>query len=181
MINLLPPEVKAQVLFSRRNAKLIGYVWLLSFTVLLCGGLFGYSFYHSHAALQAATKEITAKQIQIDEYKDVEAKSKAINDRVTAIKAISASQSHFSMLLDELAHYTPKTVVIQAITLTGDDKKSVRISATADSKASIASFRNALETAPRISGADIESITYNETDKYYATSIAIGFKPGKAK
>lgn len=181
MINLLPPDVKQQVAYSRLNARLFGYVWLLVLTVLICGGLYGYSYYHTHRALSAASLDIANKQKQIDQFKDIEVRAKAVNDRVTAIKNISASQSHFSMLLNELARYTPKTVVIQALTLTGDDKKSVRITATADSKASIASFRDALETAPRISGADIENISYNDTDKSYTTSIAIGFKPGKAK
>ncbi len=181
MINLLPPDLKNQIGFSKRNAKLQVYVWLLGLSVLVCGGLFGYSYYHAHQALLAAQKDIAAKQQQIDTYKDIEAKAKAINERVTAIKSISASQSHFSLLLAELARYTPRTVIIQALTLTGDDKKSVRIQATADSKASIASFRDALETAPRISGADIENISYNDTEKTYSTSIAIGFKPGQAK
>lgn len=181
MINLLPGDVKEQVVYSKRNKELVRYLWLTILTVLVCGGLLGYAYWSVTAQTSAANKLLAARQAEVSKYKSLEKDAKEVNARITAIKTIQANQSHFSLLLEDLAKVTPTSVVISGISLTGDDKKPVRISATTSVFSSIASFRDALEQkAPRISGADIETIGRDEKGNY-SFGISIGFKPGQAR
>lgn len=181
MINLLPPDIKEQIHYSKRNGATINYLIILTLGFIISGGLIGYSYLSLDKSLSKAKLDLASKQAKVAEFKDLEANAKQVNARISAIKSISAGQSRFSSILDDLARYTPKSVIISSITLTGDDKKPVRIVATGDSYASIASLRDALATVPRISGVDIENITYSENDKIYNSSVVIGFLPGKAK
>ncbi len=181
MINLLPGDVKEQVNYSKRNQALVSYVWLTAMTIIICGGLLGYAYLSVRNQTASARALLATQQTEVSKYKSLEKDAKSVNARVSAIKAIQANQSHFSLLLEDLAKVTPTNVVISSISLTGDDKKPVRIAGTTTSLSAIASFRDALEQkSPRVSGADIENIGRDEKGNYNF-GITIGFRPGQAR
>jgi type II secretory pathway component PulL len=78
-----------------------------------------------------------------------------------------------------LAKVLPKGVSIDSITLTGDDKKPVRVTVTGNSYESILMFREAMVTSPRISGVDLGNI--QSSGGTYSAGVVIGFKPGQAR
>lgn len=179
MINLLPPDINKQIKFGRRNAVLMRYLTLaVVVAVILAAEFIGGQIYVAQR-IKAAEDEVANKNVSLAQYADVEKKVQAVNSRVTSIQAIQKSQSKFSLLLADLAAATPKGVAITSISLTGDDKKPVRVSATATDYATALSFRDSIAKSPRISAADIESIS--NSDKLKTVTVSFTFSAGKAK
>jgi Tfp pilus assembly protein PilN len=175
MINLLPPSIKQELVYSKRNAILVSYLYLLILVGILgVGGLIGAAIYMQK---QTATAEqsLQDKQQQISAYSKLEKTAKTAGDRLTAIETIQKNELQFSKILDNLTAVTPVGVAISAITLTGDTKHPIQITAqTANYQAGLA-FRNALVKSPQISGADIDHVSGNEV------VVIVGMKPEAVK
>lgn len=180
MINLLPPSIKEEIVYAKRNAVVLRYTSLLLIVAVLVGGGFWGSHVYLNQRIAETADSIADKDKIAASYKDVELEAKTLNSRVAAIKAIQDSQPKFSAVLSDLAKAVPRNASITNLTLTGQDSKPVKISATATSYQAAVSFRDALAASPRISGADIDSISGNATEGFNV-DITIGFKPGQAK
>jgi Tfp pilus assembly protein PilN len=180
VINLLPPSLKEQITYAKRNARLIGYLWLIIALATIVGGIFGGSLFLLNNKQAGALATLKERQTVIDSYTKLQADATALNVRLATIKVIQTSQARFSSLLSDLAAYTPKDVFITSINLTGDDKQPVRLSATATSYGSAVALREALAKSPRVSGADIADIS-NPADGVYKVNVIIAFNPGQSK
>jgi Tfp pilus assembly protein PilN len=179
MINLLPSSVKEQMQFARYNRLALRYLRVCIAVVVVLAAVFSASIFFLDQQATTVAHDITEKQKQIDGYApDVKAAKEAA-DRLAAIKGIQTSQTRFSLLLDDIAKVLPKGVSIDSITLTGDDKKPVRISVTGGSYDSMLAFREAMASSSRISGVDLENIT--QAGSIFQSSVVIGFKPGQAR
>jgi Tfp pilus assembly protein PilN len=180
MINLLPPELKIEIAYAKRNAIMVRYIMLtVAIAVVLTGAFIG-SHLYLNQRLSDTAASIASKDTIAASYKTVETEAKTLNSRVAAIKAIQDSQPKFSAVLSDLAKTVPKDVSISGLTLTGIDSTPVTISADAVTYQSAVDFRDALAASPRISGADIGSITGSAAAGFHV-DITIGFKPGEAK
>lgn len=180
MINLLPPQIKAENGYARYNAILVRYIWLLVVVIVAVGLEFGGTELYLAHQRSHFDHEVATKQQQIAGYKGLRDQAKAANARLKAFKGLVSGQARFSDLLDDLASHTPKGVFINAISLTGDTSKAVKISATANSYQSAVSLRDALVTSSRIQNAAIDDIA-NPAPNVYNVDITIAFKAGAAK
>ncbi|HSH31241.1 MAG TPA: PilN domain-containing protein [Candidatus Saccharimonadales bacterium] len=180
MINLLPTDLKTERIYARRNARLARYLWLEAIMILALGGAFAAAHLYLANQTRAAEAQVGQKNQTIASFRDVETKAKILSAQLDTINAIDSSQTKFSLLLVDLARTTPRGTAITNLALTGDDKKPVRISATADNFNAAVSLRQALATSPRISAVDIESLTA-APDQGYKVELSVGFKPGQAK
>lgn len=182
MINLIPPPLKQEHKFARWNTQVVRYLKILVVLVIVMSFAFGSTYVYLTRRIHAIDQDLAAKQTQVDSYASTVTAARALNDRVAAIKAIQATQPKFSLLLDDIAKFSLKGTTISSITLTGDDAKPVQINATAPNYTQAVSLRDALASSPRISGADIVSISGEAGGGgSYAVSIVIGFKPGEAR
>lgn len=181
MINLVPPAFKSELAYSRRNALLIRYLKLLILLILvLAAMLYGGRWYLSQQT-QVVEDRVAQKQASIAAYKDVEAKGVALNKRLTSIAAIQKSQAKFSVLLSDLAQNMPQGTSISTITLTGDDKKPVRLTVRAIDYKTALAFRDSIIKSKRISAADIEDIKKNPESNVYNVTVTFSFNPGQAR
>jgi Tfp pilus assembly protein PilN len=180
MINLLPPSLKEQLRYARYNQLAVRYLRLLTVLVLVLAGIFGASIFFLHQQTDLISRDVTDKHRQITSYDATVKQAKDVADRLTAIKTIQASQTKFSLLLDDLAKVLPKGVSIDSITLTGDDKKPVRVNVTGSSYDAMLSFREALAKSARISGVDLENVNQANQGQFQS-SVVIGFKAGQAR
>ncbi|HSX41466.1 MAG TPA: PilN domain-containing protein [Candidatus Saccharimonadales bacterium] len=179
MINLLPPEAKKQIRFGRRNGILVRYLIIAAAVVVTLTVEFVGAQLYLNQQIKTAQDEAASKNLALSKYKGLEKDVQAVNSRVTSVEKIQSTQAKFSLLLSDLAEATPKGVAITSISLTGDDKKPVRVTATAADYATALSFRDSIAKSPRISAADIESI--QQTDKLKSVTVAFAFNPGKAR
>lgn len=180
MINLLPPSAKSDKAFARRNAILVRYVWVLVFLIVAAGVELGGTELYLARQRKVYDKQIATKQQQIAGFSDLQAQAKSANARLKAFKGLVGNQAKFSELLADLASHTPKGVFINSIALTGNSSTAVQVAATGNSYESVASFRDALVTSPRISEADIQNVS-NPAAGIYNVNITIAFKPGEAR
>ncbi len=179
MINLLPPELKTQITYSHYNRTLLRLIaTALAVMLLLAGSLAG-GYYYLHLQTTHAREELRDKQAQVENYKELQAKTKVINARLASIRAIQKDQAKFSVLLNDLAQYMPQGTAITSITLTGDDKQPIRLTVKAVDYKVALSFRDSIARSKRISAADIESV--KATNPGYAVVVAFAFSPGDAK
>jgi Tfp pilus assembly protein PilN len=180
MINLLPPQIKEQIGFSKRNRTLLNYVVVVGILeLILAGGFVGARIYLNQRT-SAATEANQGTSQEIAKFKDLQTQSKSVNDRLVSVQKIQQTQSKFSQLLSDLAAATPRGVALSSIALTGDDKKPVRVTATAVDYKTALSFRDSIAQSPRISAADIESFSTGDKGQQQIT-ITFAFKPGSAK
>ncbi|GAC1372944.1 MAG: hypothetical protein NVSMB39_7200 [Candidatus Saccharimonadales bacterium] len=180
MINLLPPEQKEQIRFSKLNRMALNYVRILLLVIIVLSGIFGASIYWLSQVTAGVTQDVAQKTATIAQInKTFTPLAKDASDRLAAINYVQATQTRFSAVVADIAKVVPQGVSVDSMTLTGDDKLPVRIAVSANSYSGALAFRNALITSPRIAGADVESISANAGT--YQTSIVIAFKPGQAK
>ncbi|TAK89202.1 hypothetical protein EPO04_03845 [Patescibacteria group bacterium] len=181
MINLLPPAFKSELRYSRYNASLLRY---LKLTILVCLGLaamlYGGRWYLGQQTA-AVEQRVAQKQDSIKKYKEVETKGAALNQRLNSIQTIQKSQAKFSVLLTDLAQYMPQGSSISTITLTGDDKKPVRLTVKAADYKTALAFRDSITKSSRVSAADIESIKKDTESNFYVVTVTFSFNPGKAR
>ena len=185
MINLLPPTIKQEIRFSKRNARLVGYLKLTTFlVVILAGSLFTGRWYLDQQAA-AADKAVTETEAESAKYKQLQDDAKSLNSRLTAIQAIQKSQAKFSILLGDLAQTMPQGTAISSIVLTGDDKKPVKLTVKALDYKTAIGFRDNITKSKRISAADIDQIQLDQPQpgqpQFYTVTVTFSFNPGKAR
>lgn len=183
MINLLPPEVKTAVRYSRYNALVVHYLGLtVMVSLLLAGGLLG-GRYYLNQQIKTAGDQITTTNQQMTTYRNLQAQATTLNTRLAAIQSIQKSQAKFSVLLSDLAQYMPVGTEISSITLTGDDKQPVRLSVRATDYKTALGFRDSITRSHRISAADIEAISAAADGNvtFYTVTVVFAFNPGEAK
>jgi Tfp pilus assembly protein PilN len=180
MINLLPPQIKAQVHYAKRNAKLIGLVRLLVFLAIVCAVGFLAGHWLLDRTMQQTRAAQTDKDREIQAFSGTEAEAKALSERLRSVKLLSNQQTKFSLLLADLARVTPRGAYINTISLTEDSKRPVSINATADSYQTAAGLRDAFASSEHIKAVDIGSIT-NPDPGVYRVELSISFKAEQFK
>lgn len=179
MINLLPASIKSEQRFARLNGRLLHYIWLVAVITAILAVIFGGTIFYLNLSEYQAKQDVSATQTSIHGYDSFNRTAKATSDRLIAIKTIQVAQTHFSLLLQDIAKVLPQGTSLNGITLTGDAAKPVQITVLANSYDNALAFRNALASSPRVAGVDLVSI--NKDDSGYTTSVIIAFKPGAAK
>jgi Tfp pilus assembly protein PilN len=182
MINLLPPGQKEQIRFAKLNRLALRYLWGLVVVVVVLAAVFAGAFYLMEQQTQAASADAASNQQRISELNSTFVpKAKAASDRLTAIKYVQGTQTHFSKVVADIAAVVPQGVSITSMTLTGNPKLPVTIAVTGTTYNSVLAFRNALTTSPRIANADLETITALDSGTLYQANVVVAFKPGEAK
>lgn len=179
MINLLSPTLKEQISYAKRNAVAIKYLKILIFVLAVVLFAFGGAWFYLDQKMVSAKASFADKQTKVASYKKLEEQAKILNDRIAAIKSIQENQPRFSQLLVDIAQAMPKNAALEALNLTGDDKKPIRITASADTYATAVSLRDALAQSPRISAVDLETVGTGANG--VTVTLTIAFKPGQAR
>jgi Tfp pilus assembly protein PilN len=182
MINLLPPEVKQEMRYSRFNAILLRYVRAIAAVCILLAGALIAGRYYLNQKIETATHSLGDTQHQIDGYKQLQADTSQLTARIGSITTVQASQARFSELLTDLAEFMPQGTAINSVTLTGDDAKPVRLVVAALDYKTALSVRDSITRSKRISAADIEQVSNQPTGKAnYQVTVTFVFNPGAAR
>lgn len=176
MINLLPPEVKSQIAFSKRNAKARRLVAVLFLSAGLVGGLVVYTQMTLGQRIRSGEAEIKSLEEGTDT--STQQKVKDINGQLTAIKKLRQSKNHYSAVVRDLASVLPGGTSIQSIALAGDGKPLKLVINAADFEVAT-QVRESLASSQRVAAVDIDSISSGTGG--YSVSVTIAFKPGQDK
>lgn len=184
MINLLPPDIKQEIIYSKRNSVLLHYTVLVGAVMIILAGALMAARLYLNSQIDSVSLQIQEKEAQIAKYKDLESTAKTLNARIVSIQKIQKDQAKFSVLLDDLAKNIPQGTAITSLTLTGNDKAPVQIKVKAVDYKTATSVREGISKSARISAADIESIQGPEgqnSDGTYTVTVSFAFNQGQAK
>lgn len=180
MINLMPPDLKEQIRFAKLNRVALGYARVAVAVVLVLGGIFAWALVQVRQQTNDKSAAVAEKLKEVNSLKaQVLPKAQDASDRLSAIKYVQSTHTRFSLLIADIAKVIPDGVKLNQLQLTGNDKMPVQVTITADQYDEVLAFRNAIITSPRISAADIVTIT--SAGKSFNATIIMGFKPGEAK
>lgn len=183
MINLLPPQVKAEITYSRRNTVMLRYLGMTIIVAIVAAGMFWYGHQLAKDLTGQADERTSSKELTIASFSKLEANAATLNARLTSISTIQKNQAKFSVLLADLAQYMPQGTSVSSITLTGEDNKPVRLTVGATDYKTALSFRDSITRSKRISAADIESINEQTTPGNGAFQVVVTFtfSPGGSR
>lgn len=181
MINILPTEIKQQLYYSKRNAKLVPYLLLGLVLAGLLSGLFLASFWYADRQTSRLNATLSIQRQERQTYQATEDKVKAFQSNLSLIEKLLAEKTTYSQLLKDVAAVLPADSYVNHLTLTGDDSKPLELLVTVDSFNRAAELRNSLIASPRFASADIQSISQNEENDLYSVVIIAAFDKGQAR
>lgn len=179
MINLLPPEYKEQVRYSKYNVVLLRYLLLL----VVAGGLLVSTLWivHRYADNQISDYQDTLAERRqgLEQYSDLKQEVEQLDQRLDTISQLYDQQTRFSTLLEDLAAVLPSGAYINNIVLTGESDQPVQVLISASSFEQAGVIKNALTESPRIDSVDIQNI--DRGDNNYTVNVVMAFSEGGAQ
>ncbi len=159
MINLIPPTIKQERIYGRRNVALFGYsMALLATAVLTASILFGSLLFIGSVKpdIEAEIKETNVSVSALEsEIKGVE----AIASRLDTAKAISDTSISFSELIPKIGAVLPNGVIMNALTLTGGKVDPLQLDVDMESADLAAVLVRNLVESKLFEAADITSLS----------------------
>ena len=119
IVNLLPPAVKSDITYARRNRTLL--LWsiggmcvlvLVSLTIFAGGQYIDSSRKKLQSELDSATSDVTTKKLD-----EIKSQASELSDGVKLLARILSSQVMFSKLLQEIGKLMPKDTILGDISL----------------------------------------------------------------
>lgn len=176
MLNVLPPELKQQIKYARRNVTARRYILIILLIMVVTGNVLVVS--HWYADQQIADYEATLqeKNEEMEQYAQLEESVKELNDQIGTMDTLLQQKSRFSVLLTDLAQVLPQNSYLNGLSLTEKVDKPLQLTITSPSKDQAVRVREALLQSPRIDSADIQSISETTEGSEVNVDIVIAFK-----
>lgn len=180
MINILPPDLKNQIYFSKRNVQLVRYNLLaLIIGAVLIALLFG-SMWYANRQIDEHKKILAERQQARTDFQETETRVTTLQSNLLLIEKLFTEQTRYSALLRDLAAAMPRGAYINQVQLLGTDKEPLELLITTDTFDRAAEVRNALVASDRIANADIQSISAAD-DGDFSVIIIAAFEGGQAR
>lgn len=158
-LNLLPPQIKQEINFSKKNAKIIKYLTTSLSVLVITLSLFVGLALAIYNEKNIAELEKTSARESIELKKEVQEKANDFSDRLSLIKKLKAARTDWNAILAALAENTPTGIQIESVTFTTKEKTRAKISGFARSDQDVALFKDLLAEAEYFSYVDIESVS----------------------
>lgn len=158
-INLLPPEFKENIYYSKKNIQAIRKLWIVFIAISILGLTFFALYKFLSADLYTIKKDVIFAEGNIASYGDLEKDAKKLSEHLSTIEKIQNDYPYFSKILSEITSLLPKNSNLTYIKLFKNTKDRVSITGLAENKRAVAIFREALENSSLFSDVDIEAIT----------------------
>lgn len=183
MINLLPPEIKEQIRYGRRNVSLRSYVVLtLLVAVALSLSLFGADWY-GQRELGRLEGELTELEDRLGPVKALTDEGKAVQEKLETLKQLFAKETNYVALLEDIEATIVPGAQLQRLELTGDETQPLEMQFIISDKLVAATLRNSLEASERFKFVDIQTIS--EAAVQGGTEITatykLSYEPGQGR
>ena len=144
MINLLPPEIKQEIAFGRKNEKLVR--WVTAVVIVIAGigllSLFGQFYITKNVKNQQKVSKVSQERMAAQNYEGTKKELQSLSDNVKTVVQILSKQLLFSKMLTTIGSILPSGTVLSDITLSSTDSAiDLSISAT-DRAAATQAFVN---------------------------------------
>ena len=174
MINLLPPHIKRDRAYTRRNSLLIKYMLVtlaitaLAVTTLLAGN---YLLKREETQLE---EQIEQKQQEVAAATKTATEARDLAEQIDTVGRLLQDEVKFSKLLPAIAGLVPEQAQLTNLTLTADTATPLILVATTNNQSTAAIMRANIEDSKLFTAADIISISPGtETGKSIVTIQAL--------
>jgi|GEM_PF-2904248 Tfp pilus assembly protein PilN len=174
MINLLSPALKEQIQYSRRNRVALHYLRLVIITLIVLSASFASSIYFINVLAASTSAGTIDKEKTIHSYDQKLTAAQDAAKRLASIKQITAKQTHFYLILQELGAAMPSGVAMDGISLTADATLPVSISVTGPTYESILTFKDNLSKSNIIESVNLVNVGTSDTN--YRSGLTMKFK-----
>jgi Tfp pilus assembly protein PilN len=146
MINLLPPENKAEIRAGRLNVILLNYITMTVFSMALLAALFVLSYLTLSSARHEAQRRVEENSTEISKYDKVKESAEEYRKTLATAKQILDNSTNYSTLILKIADSVPVGVTLTGLNL---DKKTIGtpmvLNFTAKSKEAAFAFKSSLQ------------------------------------
>jgi|GEM_PF-1105212 len=157
-LNLLPPEIKKEINFAKKNAKIVNNLAYVLCALAILAGFFiilAVVIGGKHSVYATEKKYATAL---VEQKAKIEQSGNDLAVRLNLIKKIKASRTNWNELLDKIAESTPPGVRLQSIEINNNSKNRSTITGVANTDRDIAIFKDLLASTNKFYFIDLESI-----------------------
>lgn len=144
MINLLPPEVKQEITYGRRNNVLVR--WIVAVIIVIAGigfmTIFGLFYINQNVKSQQKVAKIAQQSIDNRNLEATKNELQSLSDKIKTIVQILNRQLLFSKMLTTIGGILPGGAVLSDINLTTSDLAIDLSLATIDRAAATQAFIN---------------------------------------
>lgn len=183
MINLLPPEIKEQIRYGRRNVSLRSYVVLtLIIALALSLSLYGADWY-GQRELARLDSELAETDERLGPVKALTGEGQAVEAKLETLKQLFAKETNYVALLEDIEATVVSGAQLQRLELTGDETQPLELQFIVSDKLVGATLRNSLEASERFKFVDIQTIneTATPTGTQIIASYKLSYEPGQGR
>lgn len=160
MINLLPPEVKSEVVAARTNLLLLRYNILLIIAILFAFGAVGFSYFYLASTKASAETTIADNKSQVSGYTSVESEAASFKQSLANAKQILDSDITYTKVILEISSLLPSGVVLNNLSLDSSQfGKPTVFSAKAKDYSDVLALKSALQSSSLFSDVSIQTIS----------------------
>lgn len=178
MINILPSELKRQIKFSRYNVIALRYIFYVALIALVTGGTLGVSHWYADQQISDYKQNLQTKDAEAGEYQELESSIQAFNQKTETVRSLLDQRPRFSVLLGDIANVLPQGSYLRGITLNEEIDQPVELNVVVPSQSEAVSIRDALLQSPRITSADIQNISQDDSSDEVNVHVIITFSAG---
>jgi Tfp pilus assembly protein PilN len=119
MINLLPPDIKANYQYAHRNRTLLHWTIALGTSLVIATGLIGGGYLYLNQQIHSNQKVIdsTTQQLQKQDLGQVQKQVETISGNLKLAVQVLSKEVLFSELLKQLANVTPSNAILTNLTI----------------------------------------------------------------
>ncbi len=173
MINLLPPTIRVERMFGKRNVSLLGYFLGLAVASLLVFGVMTVSVQFVGSDETSIRAEIDDNQTKIVLLESKTSDLSKVVAKLTTVNKLVDTNVKFSELIPQIGSLLPQGSVINGLSLNGGitDPLTLNVDITTAQLAAV--LQSNLVDSDLFEAADISSISPKSSDNQYKFSTAI--------
>jgi Tfp pilus assembly protein PilN len=158
-LNLLPPEIKENIEYARKNAALYQLLLKMFAVFAVVAGLMvivGSIVYYGEVG---ATEELGVAKSQLAAWNNAEKDAKDLAARLTLISKLKSEDLNWPVIFAEMAKSTPPNIRLSAYDFTSNAKNRVTITGFALSTEDIGKYKELMSSSKLFKFIDVESIS----------------------
>jgi hypothetical protein len=123
MINLVPPVYKAEIIYSRKNKKILNWVVSMVFVIVAVVGLaiFGQFYINKNVNNLQKVAGITKERISSQDLESTQKEMEQLSSNFKTIIQLLSKQLLFSKILDKTGSIMPTGTALSGITIATND------------------------------------------------------------
>ncbi|MDQ3065495.1 MAG: hypothetical protein M3Q36_04480 [bacterium] len=124
IINLMPPDKKEAILYSRHNAKLISWITGVGIGVIILVLIAGAGIFYLKQDSKSTQKSIDSSKVALAAQNEAETfkRVQEIGENLNLVVEVLSDEIVFSKLLQEIGEVMPSGTILQDLSLTSDFK-----------------------------------------------------------